>query len=73
VSWSTAQGAEFYVVRYGLAPDRMFEAYQIYGSNDAQINALNAGVNYYFTVEAVNASGITPAASDAVFLKNPSK
>ena len=59
VSWPSAKGAEFYIVRYGLAPDRLFENYQIYGSTTAQINALNDGVDYYFTVDAVNASGIT--------------
>jgi xylan 1,4-beta-xylosidase len=59
VSWSPVDGAQFYIVRYGLAPDRLFGNYQIYGSTRAQINALNAGVNYYFTVDAVNDSGVT--------------
>jgi xylan 1,4-beta-xylosidase len=59
VSWSPVDGAQFYIVRYGIAPDRLFENYQIYDSTTAQINALNAGVNYYFTVDAVNDSGVT--------------
>lgn len=59
VSWSPGMGAEFYIVRYGTAPDRLFENYQIYRSTTAQINALNDGVEYYFTVDAVNMSGVT--------------
>ena len=59
VSWTPSGRAEFYIVRYGLAPDRMFENYQIYDATSSQINALNTGVTYYFTVDAVNDSGVT--------------
>jgi hypothetical protein len=59
ITWAPSAGAEFYIVRYGLAPDRLFENYQIYGSTTARINALNDGVGYYFTVDAANGSGIT--------------
>jgi xylan 1,4-beta-xylosidase len=60
ISWSPSRRAEFYIVRYGLAPDRLFDTYQIYGATNAQINSLNSGVVYYFTVDAVNDSGVTP-------------
>ncbi len=58
VTWAPGLGAEFYIVRYGLAPDRLFENYQIYGATSAVLNALNDGVDYYFTVDAVNSTGI---------------
>ena len=59
VSWTPAKSAQFYIVRYGIAPERLFDSYQIYDGNTAQINALNMGVNYYFTVDAVNDSGVS--------------
>ncbi len=59
VSWSASARAEFYIVRYGTAPDRLFGNYQIYNATHAQINSLNAGAAYYFTVDAVNGSGVT--------------
>ncbi len=59
IAWPSALRAEFYIVRFGLAPDRLFDSYQIYDGNSAQINALNRGVAYYFTVDAVNDSGVT--------------
>jgi hypothetical protein len=61
VYWPASRGAEFYVVRYGLAPDRLFGNFQVYNATTAQINSLNSGVAYYFTVEAVNDSGIAPS------------
>jgi xylan 1,4-beta-xylosidase len=65
ISWPPSRGAEFYIVRYGLAPDRMFNNYQIYGATEATINALNRNTPYCFTVDAVNDSGVTPATTTA--------
>jgi xylan 1,4-beta-xylosidase len=59
LKWGAVSGAGFYIVRYGIAPDKLFSAYQVYDATMVNINALNAGVGYYFTVDAVNASGIT--------------
>ena len=43
----------------GLAPDRLFNNYQVYNATNVEINALNSDVRYYFTVDAVNDSGVT--------------
>jgi hypothetical protein len=60
LSWAATPNTDFYIVRYGIAPDRLFSSFQVYKSNTMNINSLNAGVNYYFTVDAVNDTGITP-------------
>jgi hypothetical protein len=59
VSWSPAAGADFYIVRYGIARDRLFNNYQVYGTDHVDINSLNLGVHYFLTVDAVNESGVT--------------
>jgi hypothetical protein len=59
LSWSAEANTDFYIVRYGIAPDRLFSNYQVYKSNSVSINSLNVGVKYYFTVDAVNDTGIT--------------
>jgi hypothetical protein len=59
VSWSPLPEADFYIVRYGIAPDRLFNNYQIRGANTCEINSLNVGVPYHVTVDAVNESGVT--------------
>jgi hypothetical protein len=59
VSWKPAAHADFYIVRYGIAKDRLFGSYQVYGATAKEIRSLNTGVKYYFTVDAVNAAGVT--------------
>ena len=59
LSWQPVANADFYLVRYGLAPDRLFNNYQVYGTNAFDINSLNSGTAYYFTVAAVNGSGVS--------------
>jgi hypothetical protein len=58
LSWDPVEGADFYVIRYGTAKDGLFHNYQVYQTNRFEINSLNEGVSYYFTVDAVNDSGI---------------
>ncbi len=57
-SWQPAKDADFYIIRYGIARDRLFNNYQVYKANHFDINSLNVGTSYYFTVDAVNDSGI---------------
>jgi len=68
LTWQPADNADFYIIRYGLAPDRLFNNYQVYQTNDFDINSLNLGTSYYFTVTAANGTGLSPA-GPAQFLK----
>jgi hypothetical protein len=71
ISWKPCDGAEFYIVRYGIAPNRLFlfNNYQVYDATNVQINSLNRDVTYYFTVDAVNDSGVV--AGRTTSLLNP--
>jgi hypothetical protein len=62
VSWPPVKDADFYIIRYGVAPDRLFNNYQVYGARRFDVNSLNDGVAYYVTVDAVNDSGVTQGA-----------
>lgn len=59
VSWMPDEAADFYIIRYGVKPDRLFNNYQVYGTNRFDINSLNTGTSYYLTVDAVNDSGVS--------------
>lgn len=59
VSWRPVKNVDFYIIRYGIAPNKLFGNYQVYGTNQFDINSLNLGVSYYLTVDAVNDSGVT--------------
>jgi hypothetical protein len=58
VRWARVPGARRYVVRFGLAPDRLYESYQVGDVGELTINSLNVGVTYHFTVDALNGSGV---------------
>jgi xylan 1,4-beta-xylosidase len=59
-------GALGYNIRWGVAPDRLFLTYQIYGDDlrelgdRLEVRALNTGVDYWFPVEAFSPSGVSP-------------
>ncbi|MBA7687940.1 hypothetical protein ES703_96414 [subsurface metagenome] len=59
VKWEKVQGADGYIVRYGILPDKLYNNYQIYRENSIPINSLNADGDYFFTVDSFNDSGIT--------------
>jgi len=59
VSWQASPSADFYIVRYGIKPDRLTLNYQVYSSNSVTIPGLNTDVEYFVTVDAVNDSGVT--------------
>jgi hypothetical protein len=59
LSWDKAEGAEGYIVRYGIAPDKLYNQYQVYGEQ-TEIRTLTKGISYYFRVDSFNAGGVTP-------------
>jgi xylan 1,4-beta-xylosidase len=64
VSWKASNHADFYIIRYGIRRDRLWNNYQVYNATQFDINSLNIGVSYYFTVDAVNDSGDTQGAKN---------
>ncbi len=59
IGWKPAARAEGYIVRYGIAPDKLYNSYQVRGATQLSLHSLNAGVTYYFAVDAFNSSGRT--------------
>jgi xylan 1,4-beta-xylosidase len=63
IAWQAVLGADAYIVRYGIAKDKLFSNYQVYGANSLNIHTLNVGVNYFFTVDTINDTGVTKGTS----------
>lgn len=59
VSWPAPINTDFVIVRYGIAPDRLFTSYQVYGATSVDLRALNVGTSYFFAVDAVNDTAVT--------------
>ncbi|SOD89377.1 family 43 glycosylhydrolase [Spirosoma fluviale] len=61
LSWSKVPGAVGYNIRWGIAPDKLYQNYQFWndGPNTFELRALNVGVPYYFAIEAFDENGVS--------------
>jgi hypothetical protein len=59
VRWEIMPDAEGYVVRYGIAPGKLYHNLEIRGRREIALHDLNAEAQYYFAVDAFNDSGRT--------------
>lgn len=60
LSWDAQDNAQGYNVRWGIAPDKLYSSWLVYGNNQLVIKALTTHQSYYFTIEAFNENGISP-------------
>lgn len=61
VAWESAGGAVGYNVLWGIAPDKLYQTYQVFADrpDTLEVRALNVGQPYYFAVEAFNGNGVS--------------
>jgi hypothetical protein len=52
ITWKPIEGADGYVVRYGIEPDKLYNNYIVYDNYTLNIHSLNVKPEYYFAVEA---------------------
>ena len=52
LTWQPVKGADGYVVRYGIEPDKLYNNYMVYDAYTLTIHSLNRDPKYYFKVEA---------------------
>ena len=50
--WEPVKGADGYVVRYGIEPDKLYNSYMVYDRNSLVIHSLNTDPEYYYEIEA---------------------
>jgi len=60
VTWAMQPGSQGYNVRWGIAPDKLYSSWMVYGRNSISIRSLNAAQKYYFAVEAFDVHGVGP-------------
>jgi len=59
INWPKMPGAVGYNIRYGTSKDKLYQNYQVLGTESLTIRSLNALQKYYFTIDAFNENGIT--------------
>jgi xylan 1,4-beta-xylosidase len=52
LTWQPVEGADGYVVRYGIEPDKLYNSYMVYDAYTLTMHSLNRDEKYYFKVEA---------------------
>ncbi|MFS4418162.1 family 43 glycosylhydrolase [Maribacter sp. 2307ULW6-5] len=59
VSWDPVPKADGYNVLWGIAPDKLYSSWMVYGDNALDLRSLNTDQSYYFTIEAFNENGVS--------------
>jgi len=61
LTWNKADHATGYMISYGVNEKELYHNYQVYNATTVTINTLSTEQKYFFTIEAFNENGITPA------------
>lgn len=60
VRWQPIPGAQGCNVRYGCAPDKLYQSWLVYGADEVRLTTLTKGQPYWVRVDSFNENGITP-------------
>ena len=52
ITWKPVEGADGYVIRYGIEPGKLYNSYMVYDKYTLTIHSLNRDPEYFFKVEA---------------------
>ncbi len=52
LTWQPVEGADGYVIRYGIEPGKLYNSYMVYDAHTLTIHSLNKDPEYHFKVEA---------------------
>jgi xylan 1,4-beta-xylosidase len=59
IKWSPVNNAFAYNIWYGIAPDKMYNCIMVHSANEYWFKAMDNQKPYYFTIEAINESGVS--------------
>jgi hypothetical protein len=58
-SWKPVKNAQGYNIRWGIAPDKLYNSWLLYDDTQLLMRCLDKATSYYFTIEAFNENGIS--------------
>ncbi len=59
LKWTANDNATGYVIRAGVAPDKLYTSVMVYGACEFYFRYMTANQTYYFQIEAFNENGIS--------------
>jgi hypothetical protein len=59
ITWNAQPGSQGYNILWGIAPDKLYSSWMVYGKNALNLKALSTDQQYYFSIEAFNENGVS--------------
>lgn len=59
VRWGWLDGAQGVNIRYGVAPEKLYHSWLVYGAEEQRLSTLMKGRDYWVRVDSFNENGIT--------------
>jgi hypothetical protein len=59
LKWNKQKNATGYMIRFGVAKDKLYRSYQVYSDTTVTIHSLDKDTQYWFAIDAFGESGIT--------------
>ena len=59
IRWKKQENAQGYNVLWGIAPDKLYSSWMVYGDHELDMKSLTTGQSYYFAIEAFNENGVS--------------
>lgn len=60
LKWQPAEDAYAYNIYIGTAPDKLYNCIMVYNTNEYWYKGMDKDKSYYFSIEAINESGVSP-------------
>ncbi len=60
IRWEHLENTQGCNIRYGVAPDKLYMSWLVYGTDAVKLTTLIQGQEYYVAVDSFNENGITP-------------
>ena len=59
ITWDKIQNAQGFNVKWGIAPDKLYNSWLVYEENKLELRSLTVNQKYYFTIESFNENGVS--------------
>ncbi|BDD00652.1 family 43 glycosylhydrolase [Persicobacter psychrovividus] len=59
LTWAKVKGAQGYNIRWGIAPDKLYESWLVYDKTSLKLPSLDRDTKYYVAIESFNENGIS--------------
>jgi len=60
LKWNPVENAYAYNIYIGTAPDKLYNCIMVYNTNEYWYKGMDKDKTYYFSIEAINESGVSP-------------